>query len=428
MLAWWPGTASYTRQPTAELHTIGSPAILSAILDALHQAGARPAEPGEFTLRAFLAGRIDLTQAEAVLGVIDARSHRELDVALQQLAGGLGHQLMRLRSDLLDALAHVEAELDFVEDDIEFIAPAALIGLLERTATELNQIAQHWTQRELATTEARLVLRGLPNVGKSSLLNALAGEAAAIVSNVPGTTRDYLVRTIVVANRSCQLIDTAGVEFDLPAHSIAATAAQLGELQQASAHLELFCLDATRPLTAWESQKLLEAASNRLVVLTKIDQLPTTLAPLSALPTTSSSTASLSAAARAAAIKIILADSANNIADFTILRQQLQRAIAVSSHTKQGLSDLRDEIATRLAALEDAESSVVVGTVGRCRDSMQAAQLALARAIPLVHHADAQVLVAAELRLALDELGRMVGEVYTDDLLDRIFSRFCIGK
>ena len=100
----------------------------------------------------------------------------------------------------------------------------------------------------------------------------------------------------------------------------------------------------------------------------------------------------------------------------------------VSSHTKQGLSDLRDEIATRLAALEDAESSVVVGTVGRCRDSMQAAQLALARAIPLVHHADAQVLVAAELRLALDELGRMVGEVYTDDLLDRIFSRFCIGK
>jgi tRNA modification GTPase len=419
-LAWWPSTASYTRQPTAELHTLGSPPIVNSLLAALHHQGARLAEPGEFTLRAFLAGRIDLTQAEAVLGVIDARSHRELDVALQQLAGGLGHQLTRLRSDLLDALAHVEAELDFVEDDIEFIAPQALRALLERSAAELHTISRHWPQRELAGGAPRVVLRGLPNVGKSSLLNALTGETAAIVTPLAGTTRDYLLRSISLAGRTCQLIDTAGVEFDLPEQSIAQVAAQLGEAQQATANLELLCLDATRPLSSWECQQLLEPVANRLVVATKQDLLRPAETRGQVLDTNSTSRTWIQQ--RVAELR----DYGDRERQF--IARRLEGACVVSSQTNWGLAELRQQIAQQLTALEDDESTVVAGTAARCRDSITAALEAIVQAIPLSERADSQVLVAAELRLALDELGRVVGEIYTDDLLDRIFSRFCIGK
>ncbi|MFM8252014.1 MAG: tRNA modification GTPase [Planctomycetota bacterium] len=420
LLAWWPSTASYTRQPTAELHTLGSPPLIQALLATLHQQGVRLAEPGEFTLRAFLAGRIDLTQAEAVLGVIDARSHRELDVALQQLSGGLGHQLTRLRSDLLDALAHVEAELDFVEDDIEFIAPQALRQLLERSAAELHTISRQWPQRELATGAPRVVLRGLPNVGKSSLLNALTGETAAIVTPLAGTTRDYLVRSVSVAGRTCQLIDTAGVEFDLPEESIARTAAQLGEAQQATANLELLCLDATRPLRSWECQQLLAPIANRLIIATKQDLLTSAESPIGASESSVRATDWIEQ--RVAELRDYSDEERQQIA------QRLAAASVVSSQTNWGLAELRQQIAQQLSALEDDESTVVAGTAARCRESIAAAHEALAQALPLIERADAQVLVAAELRLALDELGRVVGEIYTDDLLDRIFSRFCIGK
>ncbi|HEX7450351.1 MAG TPA: GTPase, partial [Pirellulales bacterium] len=420
----WPSSRSYTRQPTAELHTLGSPPLLQAVLGELCEAGARPARPGEFTLRAFLAGRLDLTQAEAVLGVIDARGPRQLAAALAQLAGGLAAPLTRLRDDLLDLLAHIEAGLDFVDEDIELIAPDELTKQLQAAQHEIDRLARQMDSRGETSEAVRAVLVGAANVGKTSLYNALTAQTA-IVSPQAGTTRDYLRAKLELDGVVCELIDTAGVIWQPPlpapalppslgdASSSVAPALVAGprphadsanpphaadtvshaahraatELRQ-QADIEIFCLDATRPLNAWEHSSLLGTShSARIVVLTKVDQPGT-------------------AALRAA-------DDLAGGSD----------AIATSSVSGVGLEPLRARLRAIVAAQDSDQLSAV--TAARCHDSLRQADAALAHARELAVSRQGEELVAAELRLALDALGQVVGTVYTDDVLDRIFSRFC---
>ncbi len=380
-LYFWPGPRSYTRQPLAELHLPGSPPVLHAAVRAVCAAGARLAAPGEFTLRAFLAGRLDLTQAEAVLAVIDADSRAELGVALRQLAGGLAGPLHEVRNRLLDLLAHVEAGLDFVEEAIEFISADELRDQLRGVAETLGRLIAQMAARGRDGEPFRVALVGRPNVGKSSLLNALTGERAALVSARAGTTRDYLTRTLEIDGLACRLIDTAGT--DAAASEPVAIAAQSRAQQQAAqAHIQLLCLDATQPLEADERRLLAaDATTNRIVVLTKID-LPRTVE--------------------------LEAD-----------------AIGTSAHTGTGLAELRRAIFRCLTA-DRGGSEVVAGTADRCRESLHRAAKAVRRALHSLD--DGDELVAVELRLALDELAQVVGAVYTDDILDRVFSRFCIGK
>ena len=207
----WPTGQSYTRQPAAELHTLGAPPLLAAIVEQLGQYGVRTAEPGEFTLRAFLAGRIDLTQAEAVLGIIDARGRSELDAALGQMAGGLARPIGELRERLLDLLAQLEAGLDFVEDDIQFIAPPQIESLLSAATGQVETLRRQLAGRGRTDTAVRAVLLGPPNAGKSSLFNALS-LSGALVSQQPGTTRDYLVARLNLDGFLCDLVDTAGID------------------------------------------------------------------------------------------------------------------------------------------------------------------------------------------------------------------------
>jgi len=380
----WPGSRSYTRQPSGELHTIGSPPLLEAALSTVCVAGARVAEPGEFTMRAFLAGRLDLTQAEAVLGVIDAQGERELDVALSQLAGGLAGPLNSLRNGLLDLLADVEAGLDFVEEDIEFISNEQLDQQLKDAAEQVSVLAEQMASRGESTGSFRIALIGWPNVGKSSLMNALAGHSAAIVAETAGTTRDYLTADIEIGGLKCQLIDTAGIaaenDSEIDAMAQAATVRQ-----SERAHIQLFCIDATRRINAWERDELEKGqTAGRILVLMKTDGLRSTDLHLSALET--------------------------------------------SSKTGQGLAELQDAIHQRIVDTLSEETSVVAGTAIRCRESLRLASSGLARARQAVADGIGDEVVAAEIRVALDELGKVVGAVYTDDILDRIFSRFCIGK
>jgi len=395
----WPTARSYTGQPVAEIHTLGSRPLLEAALKALCAAGARLAEPGEFTLRAFLAGRMDLTRAEAVLGVIDAADPRELQVALGQLAGGLSAPLGQLRSRLLDLLAHLEAGLDFVDEDIAFLAPGELHAQLTAALQQVEQLLECMTCRHQTADLPRVAIMGWPNTGKSSLLNALAGRTAALVSQHPGTTRDYLTAEIDLGGLKCLLVDTAGIDpewRDRPA-GVERAAQIAGAEQTGRAELQLLCLDSSRPLNAWEQEQVGrvsdspyepalqgEPSAPRLLVLTKAD-----------LPR----------------------------------RTHLDRpAIETSSLTGQGLDRLRQRIADDLLAARFSTSAVVAGTAGRCHDSLRLAADSLRRACGLVVAQAGEELVAAELRLALDELGRVVGAVYTEDVLDRIFSRFCVGK
>lgn len=381
----WPTSRSYTRQPLAEVHTIGSPPLLEAVVQSLCEAGARPANPGEFTLRAFLAGRLDLPQAEAVLGVIDARADGELKTALTQLAGGLSGPLNRLRTELLDLLAHLEAGLDFVDEDIEFISPEAVLEGLSQARSRIEHVIEQMTMRHAGGEGVRVVLCGAPNTGKSSLLNALAQDAAAIVSAQEGTTRDYVSCRIDIDGIACLLTDTAGADANVEVSSVAARAQSMTDLQAGEAQLQLLCLDASRPLSEWERGQLAGgAASPRIVVLTKSD-----------------------------------------------LPQRLEffgPAVATSSVTGEGLDQLRRAIAEAVATDSQENAGVIASTALRCRESLARATSCLRSAREAVSHQLGEELVAADVRAALDELGTVVGTVYTDDILDRIFSRFCIGK
>lgn len=384
----WPGERSYTRQPTVEFHTIGAPPLLARLVQAICNQGARPAEPGEFTLRAFLAGRLDLTQAEAVLGVIEAGSQTELSVALRQLGGGLAAPVARLRDELLDVLAHLEAGLDFVEEDISFIGQGELRRKLSQCLQQAVELARRMTLRSVNSNQCRVVLYGRPNVGKSSLLNALADSQRAIVSDLAGTTRDYLTAAIECGGLECLLVDTAGLE---PLNVIAgdpespeSSAQQAARRQVDDAHLRILCLDSTCDPDPWEIDQLSKQDDRRIVVLTKCDIVPNRLRP--------------------------------------------DGSLATSSRTGAGLVDVQEAIASRLTAMDRSPGDVVVGTAARCHDSLHRAIKGLRAAMEAIDSGVGEEFVAGEVRIALEELGRIAGAVYTDDLLDRIFSRFCIGK
>lgn len=409
----WPGERSYTREPVAELHMVGSPPLLEAVLAALCTAGARLAEPGEFTLRAFLAGRLDLTQAEAVLGVIDANDADDLQVALAQLAGGLAKPLHQLRDDLLQLLAELEAGLDFVEEDIRFISYQDILQRLQAASELLQRVGQQLDSRRVSHELPEVVLTGEPNVGKSSLFNALVerygerananrGVAPALVSSHPGTTRDYLTATLVLESRRCTLIDTAGfaesaVNID-EVHSIDAAAQQIARERRRRATVRICCFEAeSRKVGSQPCKKVEGIGACDAVVFTKADLCG---------DNEDSTMQSL---------------GNNGFQDLP--------AIATSSRTGLGL----DLLSSQLQVLLDRESprqsrDVVAATAERCRDSIHRAGESLATAVGLVTRHAGDELVASELRVALAELGKVVGAVYTDDLLDRIFKTFCIGK
>ena len=392
----WPSPRSYTRQPSAEVHTLGSPPLLEALLRTACAHGARPALPGEFTLRAFLAGRLDLTQAEAVLGVVDAADPRELDVALAQMAGGLAGSLHRVRDELLDLLAQIEAGLDFVEEDIEFVAATEVERCLAAASATVSELLGRMSTRDATSDAVRAVLVGSPNVGKSSLFNALVGDSAAIVSEAAGTTRDFLIGQVNLDGITCRLIDTAGIDPEMRDQAkenetaIDATAQRFAAEQHQAAHVCVLCLDASRGLNDWERAELLRGAPEQMVVaLTKCDR-PRGIEHLPELPA---------------------------------------EAIATSSLTGQGIEALRRRLReTVIAAARHADADVVGATALRCHDSLRRTAVALEQARQMVQRREGEELVASEIRLALDELGQVSGAVYNDDVLDRIFSRFCIGK
>jgi tRNA modification GTPase len=269
----WPTGRSYTGSPSVEIHAVGSLPILESIVAAAIAAGARPAAAGEFTMRAFLAGRIDLTQAEAVLGVIDATDRERLDAALEQLAGNVSRPLREVRDRLLDLLADIEAGLDFVDEDIEFIDDAAIARGLRESREVIDAVATQLRGRHRATAIPDVVLRGLPNVGKSSLLNALAGRDVAIVSDIAGTTRDVVWHELEIGEGRVRLIDTAGIEEERD--EIARQSCELGRKSEREGALTLVCVDcgdADETVAVGGSVSVGGSTASRLMVATRCDR------------------------------------------------------------------------------------------------------------------------------------------------------------
>jgi tRNA modification GTPase len=367
---------TYTGQDVIELHTLSCPPLVELLIARCLDAGARAAQPGEFTLRAFLAGKLDLTRAEAVLGVIEADSRDELRQALTQLAGGLAEPLRELREDLLSLLADVEAALDFADEDVQFVRADELLRRLAKGLAYLTTLRRQLEQRALGPRPFRAVLAGPPNAGKSSLFNALLGTAAALVSAEPGTTRDYLEETLAADGFLWQLVDTAGLRGG--ADALEASAQGLGRAQVEQADLVVWCCEAgtgAHELPVW----LANYPSTKLVQLaTKAD-----LAPCPS------------------------------------------HLLATSAVTGAGIEELRQLLAARA---RQQRQTPLAPSQSRCRHHIEASLGHLRQAHAVVIHEEPPELLALELRLALEELGALVGAIYTDDLLDRIFSRFCIGK
>jgi tRNA modification GTPase len=413
----WPTARSYTRQPMAELHTLGSPPLLEALLAALWRNGARPALPGEFTLRAFLAGRIDLLQAEAVLGVIDACDDHQLRRSLAQLGGGVSTEMVRLRGDLLDLLADIEAGLDFVDEAIEFVSHASLLGrlgLAHERACELHARAKN---RQTRGATPRVVLAGMPNAGKSALFNALALRDAALVSHVKGTTRDYLEAPVHCEGLVITLVDTAGYESapevaprfmrEESQGGISNEAQRLRDEQLQLADLVLWCVPSISDPSAADRTGAGHAHPpfahrNSFEVRTKAD---------------------LSPKVESARTPLFPDGPANGPAAVAA-----PQVIWTSAHSGEGIDQLRTQIARRLSDSAADPGQLLGATAARCGDSLERAVLALERALAAARSEADHDLLALEIRDALEELAVVVGAVYTDDLLDRIFSRFCIGK
>lgn len=373
----WPGPHSYTGQDLVELHTLSSPPLVELLIAQLLDAGARAAQPGEFTLRAFLAGKLDLTRAEAVLGVIEAGNRQELRQALAQLAGGVERPLQLLREDLLNLLADIEAGLDFAEEDIHFVESTDLLHRLTKGLAQLELLRKQLDQRSVSDRLFRIVLVGRPNAGKSSLFNALAGTPSALVSAEPGTTRDYLVRRLEHEGARLELLDTAG--WQNTTGTIEEQAQALSRQQTEQADLVLWCIEAGKPDDGRETRlRFHDDSSAVVIVATKCD-----------------------------------------------LATPPPGRLATSAVTGVGIDALRRLLAER--ARTQAQQPLAP-SLSRCRHHVEACVDHLRQAHEAVLFEEPAEILALQLRSALDELGELVGAIYTDDLLDRIFSRFCIGK
>jgi tRNA modification GTPase len=376
---------TYTGQDIAEIHTVGSPPLIEQLIAEILRAGARAARPGEFTLRAFLAGKKDLAQAEAVLAVIQAEAQSDLQRALQQLAGGLSEPLQSLRNDLLDLLADLEANLDFVDQDITFLTPQEAFQRLEEGIGRLQALLQQLQSRQVAGRLPKVVLVGPPNAGKSSLFNVLSG-AQALVSPVPGTTRDYLTQVCKLDGIHVELVDTAG--WQPAASGIEEQAQNLGRQMAEQADIILWC-DDKGDFLAPDHPHSPETWSQAMVVRvrTKMD---------------------LTCAAG-------IESSAGGYPP----------DVACTIMSPEGIRPLRRVLREKLEALR--HSSIAPG-YSRCHHHIEAAMRHLEAAAQHVTAQEPLEFVASALRAALHQLGELTGVVYTNELLDRIFSRFCIGK
>jgi tRNA modification GTPase len=378
---------TFTREDTVEISCHGGLLPAKLVLDALLAAGARPAEAGEFTKRAFLNGRLDLAQAEAVADVIHSRTELALAAANEQLAGKLSRRINQLRDDLMLTLAHVEAHIDFPDEDIAPDDQQKLLRRLESGVAFMDELLRTANEGQLLRRGIRAAIVGRPNAGKSSLLNQLLGRDRAIVSPVPGTTRDTIEETANIRGLPVVFIDTAGLR---EAHDdIEREGVRRSRQSLAQAELILHVLDAGEPITGADRNYLSEFADKQRIIVRNKTDLPVKLE----LPP----------------------ETGAPVVDVCCL-------------SGQGIEPLKDAIKRLIWSGEIKAEMLQVAINSRHQEALNRARAAARRATDALAANATLELVAMDLRIAANAVGEIVGKTTTEDLLDSIFSTFCIGK
>jgi len=405
---------TYTREDVVEINCHGGSVPLARTLRLALGAGVRLAEPGEFTKRAFLNGRIDLSQAEAVMDLIHARTAHAERLAMEQLRGALSERVHGLGDEILDLCAHVEAYIDFPDEDIPLLVQTELLVGVLRLQRALAALSKGFDEGRLYREGAAAAIVGKPNVGKSSLLNALLNEDRAIVTELPGTTRDVIEESLNICGIPLRIMDTAGIR---ETHDLAEQEGVRRSLRALDgADIVLAVLDAARPLDDADRELLARIAGRKaIVVLNKIDQ------QLNAFD--------VSSIGGCACRRADSSDS--NIIVFP--GGSTAPLAALSAKTGEGLQELKHSIRALLvpsdtSAIDSAERQTMLVTNIRHREAIDDAVRALERAYASIQAQEPPEIVALSLREARDALGFIVGFTATEDILDRIFSRFCIGK
>jgi len=378
---------TYTGENVVEFHTHGGRVQVDEVLRVCIEAGALPALPGEFTFRAFLSGKIDLTQAEAVADLI--ASHTELagKVALQHSGGMLRNRLESMREQMVETLSLCEVGIDFVEEDVPAVDGSMLANRLMEIAEAVSRLIDSYDLGKLVRDGARVVLAGAPNVGKSSIFNALLREERAIVTEIPGTTRDAVTEWLDANGIPVMLADTAGMRDSVDAVEIEGV--RRSREYQERADLVIRVLDATNPDDGNDAGKVREERQRSVLALNKID----------------------------------LVDARKRES----LRARYPDSNLVSAVSGEGLTELWKTVRERLVGADWSGEGVVV-TRRRHYEALLRCREALVQAVAAIEAVQPLELVALELRSGLGAIDELVGKVYDDEILNRIFGEFCIGK
>lgn len=376
---------TFTREDVVEITCHGGLLPAKLVLDAVLAGGARLAAPGEFTRRAFLNGRIDLAQAEAVADLIHSRTELAVAAANEQLAGKLSLRLNTLRDDLMNILAHIEAHIDFPDEDIAPDTRAQLLRRLESALAFIDGLLRTAGDGRILRRGIRAAIVGRPNVGKSSLLNQLLGHERAIVSPTPGTTRDTIEETASIRGLPVVFIDTAGLRES--ADDIEIEGIRRGRNALASAELILHVVDRSEPLHPADAALLAELGARKfLLVANKADLPPRLKLPVGAAP------------------------------------------LEICARTGAGIEQLKDAIKEKVWAGQIHAEMLEAMINSRHEDALRRAQAGLERTRDALNSGLSLDLAALDLRIAVNAAGEIVGHTATEDLLDAIFSQFCIGK
>ncbi len=390
LVSYFVAPKSYTTENMCEINSHGGIVIMKQILELCIKNGAQLAEPGEFTKRAFLNGRIDLTQAEAVIDVINSKTDKEAKASINQLEGNLSKKITEIRKDLIEGMANIEVSIDYPEYDVEEVTNKEILKILEKNYLRLQKLEDSFTNGKILREGVKTAIIGRPNAGKSSLLNLLLNEERAIVTEIEGTTRDTIEEFISLQGIPFKIIDTAGIRETEDLVEKIGVKKSIDIAQNCDLIIAIF--DISRPIND-EDKKILDVLKNKeaIIVLNKIDL-------------------------------------TTECKDRKVFQKTNKTIVELSTKTNEGLDNLLSIMIQKVSNAEIQQDGELLAINMRHKSLILKAEEALKKAIETIKDGMPVDIIAIYIKDILEELGKITGETVTDDIIKEIFSRFCLGK